>query len=66
MACNTLRCAHCPYSAALWVNRKPVGYAHMSNHVAEEHAEEYRLVRKGLAEIDEDIRRAEEEADGVY
>ena len=45
---------------------KATGYDIMTKHVADCHAEEHRLVQEGLAEIDEDIRRAEEEADGVY
>lgn len=66
MASNLLRCAHCSYSTALRVDGKSVGYEAMSKHVADEHKEEHRLVQNGLAELDEDIRRAEEEAEGVY
>jgi len=61
-----LRCAHCPYTTALWVDGSPAGYDVMSKHVDDEHAEEHRLVQEGLAEMDEDIRRAEEEAEGTY
>ncbi len=42
------------------------GYDIMAKHVADNHEEEFRLVQEGLAEMDEDIRRAEEEAEGVY
>lgn len=59
-----LHCPHCPYTTTLWVKGKATGYSLMSDHVAEEHAEEYRRVREGLAELDEDIRRAEEQAAG--
>ncbi len=45
---------------------KTTGYAIMTKHIENLHAEEHRLVQEGLAEIDEDIRRAEEEAEGVY
>lgn len=63
---NQLRCALCPYTTALWVGGKEAGYAVMAAHVADEHEEEHRLMRAGLAELDEDIRRDEEEAEGVY
>ncbi len=62
MASNLLRCVRCSYSTALWVDWKAVGYEVMSKHVAAAHIEEYRLVRKGLAELDEDIRLAEAQA----
>lgn len=60
---NTLlRCPHCPYTVTLWVKGKATGYSLMSDHVATEHKEEYRRVIEGLEEMDEDIRRAEEQA----
>jgi hypothetical protein len=50
----------------MYVDSELVGYEVMAKHFHDEHAEEFRLVQKGLAELDEDILRAEEEADGVY
>ncbi|KKL67283.1 hypothetical protein LCGC14_2136560 [marine sediment metagenome] len=63
---NSVRCSICPWSTALWLDGALVGYDKLAIHVAEEHEEEHRLVQEGLEEIDEDIRRAEEEAEGVY
>lgn len=61
---NTLlRCPHCDFNTALWVKGKSSGYGTMSDHVAEAHKEEYRRVAAGLEEMDEDIRRAEEQAE---
>lgn len=61
-----LHCAHCPFTTPMYVDSELVGYEVMAKHFHDEHAEEFRLVQKGLAELDEDILRAEEEADGVY
>ncbi len=66
MADKLLRCAHCPFTTPLWVDDGPVGYEVMARHFHDEHAEEHRLVQEGLAEMDEDIRLAEEEAEGTY
>ena len=63
---DSIRCSMCSWSTALWSAGRLVGYDKLAVHVAEEHEEEHRLVQEGLEEIDEDIRRAEEEAEGVY
>ena len=63
---NSVRCSICPWSTTLWLDGALVGYDKLAIHVAEEHEEEHRLVQEGLEEIDEDIRLAEEEAEGVY
>lgn len=63
MSGNSVHCPHCSYTTAIWVTGKNTGYRQMSDHVADAHAEEYIKVRRGLDEIDEDIRRAEEQAE---
>ena len=61
---NSVHCPHCPFTAVIWVKGQNIGYRLMSEHVESEHLEEHRRVQKGLAELDEDIRRAEEQATG--
>ncbi|KKL76960.1 hypothetical protein LCGC14_2039670 [marine sediment metagenome] len=66
MTGNILYCASCDFQVERRVDGEATGYDIMAKHTADEHAEEYRLVQEGLAELDEDIRRAEEEAEGTY
>ena len=66
MTGNILYCTSCDFTVERRVEGKTTGYDIMTKHVADCHAEEHRLVQEGLAEIDEDIRRAEEEAEGTY
>ncbi len=66
MTGNTLYCASCDFQVERRVGGEATGYDIMAKHVADDHTEEYQLVQEGLAEMDEDIRRAEEEAEGTY
>ncbi len=69
MSDDRLHCALCPYTAPLMTPEgkvSKVGYAMMASHSESAHAEEHKLVQKGLSELDEDIRVAEEEAEGNY
>lgn len=66
MTDTQLHCASCAFSVDRWTDGKATGYDIMAKHTEREHAEEHRLVQAGLAEIDEDIRLAEEEAEGNY
>jgi len=66
MTDNTLYCASCDFTVDRRTDGKSTGYDIMTKHTEDFHAEEYRLVQEGLAELDEDIARAEEEAEGVY
>ena len=66
MTSNTLHCAECDFTVERRVDGEATGYDIMTKHVAASHSEEHKLVQEGLAEIDEDIRLAEEEAEGVY
>ncbi len=66
MTDSILYCASCTFTVERRVDGKATGYDIMAKHVADNHAEEHRLVQEGLAELDEDIRRAEEEAEGTY
>lgn len=66
MSSNTIYCASCDFTAERRVDGEATGYDIMTKHTADNHAEEHRLVQEGLAELDEDIRRAEEEAEGTY
>ncbi len=66
MTDNILHCASCDFTVERRVDGEVIGYDIMAKHTVDFHAEEYRLVQEGLAELDEDILRAEEEAEGVY
>lgn len=66
MTGNILYCASCDFQVERWGDGEATGYDIMAKHTADLHAEEHRLVQEGLAELDEDIRRAEEEAEGWY
>ncbi len=61
-----IKCSLCSWGTLIRVDGKRIGYDLLAQHVKGEHVDEHTLVQEGLAEIDEDIRLAEEEADGIY